>query len=57
MLAFITANYLWLIPTSLAVLEGITRLTPTKKDDGFVKRLGGAIDFVMDNVKFPNKSK
>lgn len=39
----------------LAIAEGITRLTPTKKDDGFILRLGKAVDFVLS--KLPNRVK
>ena len=39
----------------LAVAEAVTRMTPTKKDDGFVLRLGKAIDFVL--CRLPNRVK
>ena len=41
----------------IAVAEFITRLTPTKKDDGFVQRAGTLIKFVLDAVKTPNLKK
>ena len=41
----------------VAVAEFVTRLTPTKKDDGFVQRAGGLIKFVLDTVKAPNIKK
>jgi hypothetical protein len=57
MIGFIIANWEWLVPSVLIVAEGITRITPTEKDDGFVKRIGAAVDFVMNNIKFPNRLK
>jgi len=41
----------------IAIAEFITRLTPTKKDDGFVQRAGELIKFVLDKAKAPNLSK
>lgn len=41
----------------LAVAEMITRLTPTKKDDGFVQRIGAALKKVFDILGIPNNIK
>lgn len=38
----------------LSVAELVTRLTPTKKDDGFVERVGGIIRRMLDFLKIPN---
>ncbi len=35
--------------------EGITRLTPTKTDDGFMTRVGGLVDKLLQ--WFPNLKK
>lgn len=39
----------------LAVAETITRLTPTKKDDTAVERIGGVIRKFFDMLGVPNK--
>lgn len=41
----------------LAVAELIVRMTPTKKDDGFVQRIGNVIKKALDIVKIPNVIK
>lgn len=43
----------------IAVAEMIVRLTPTKKDDGAVQRIGGVIRKLIDYAKvvFPNNKK
>lgn len=50
-------NYAELL-TSLAIilvgLQALVRLTPTKKDDGAVERLGGYLSKVMGWLKVPN---
>lgn len=50
-------NYAELL-TSLMILmiglQGIVRLTPTKKDDGAVERLGGYLTKLMELLKVPN---
>jgi len=38
----------------LAFLESLVALTPTKTDDGFVKRLGGWIDGARRLVRVPS---
>lgn len=50
-------NVLMLLSAVVAVGEAITRLTPTKEDDGFVSRIGGVIDKVLDFAKVPNIRK
>lgn len=35
-------------------LEGLVRLTPTKKDDTALERAGKAIRWIMDLLKVPN---
>jgi hypothetical protein len=41
----------------LGIAELITRLTPTKADDGFIKRIGALVDMGFDLVKMPNRKK
>lgn len=41
----------------VAIGETITRLTPTKADDGFVERIGGFIKKALDALGLPNKVK
>ena len=62
----IIANLIWMYIKSnpemvigilLGLAELITRLTPTKADDGFVMRLGVLIGKVFDLVKIPNRKK
>lgn len=54
---WMTGNPYLSLTIGIAVAEFITRLTPTKKDDGFVQRAGGLIKFVLDAVKAPNIKK
>ncbi len=54
---YIKSNPELAIGIILGLLELITRLTPTKKDDGFVMRLGELIGKVFDLVKIPNRKK
>lgn len=43
---------------ALVVLgEAVTAITPTKTDDGFVKRLGNGIDKIAEMLKIPNNVK
>jgi len=51
------ANILGILLSFVIFAEGITRLTPTKKDDGFVERVGSFIRGVMDALKIPNVKK
>jgi hypothetical protein len=50
-------NYVELL-TSLAILmislQGIVRLTPTKKDDGAVEKIGEYLTALMKFLKIPN---
>lgn len=51
------ANYqgiLISLATILVGLEGIVRLTPTKKDDTALERAGKIIHWLMDFLKVPN---
>lgn len=51
------ANYQGiLISLSIMImgLEGIVRLTPTKKDDSALERAGKLIKWLMDLLKVPN---
>lgn len=56
-MAWITASPYLSLTIGIAVAEFLTRFTPTKKDDGFVQRLGGLIKFILDTVKTPNIKK
>lgn len=51
------ANPQYYILGALTIAEVITRLTPTKKDDGFVQRIGVVITSIFDNIKVPNRKK
>jgi hypothetical protein len=42
---------------SHGVIELITRLTPTKSDDGFTTTVGKKIDHLLDMAGVPNKLK
>lgn len=55
--AWLKLNYIGIfvvVGSSVLFLEVAVRFTPTKKDDGFVKRLGNAIDKLFDICRFPN---
>lgn len=57
---FLVANQIELVGVvmgMLAVAELIVRMTPTKKDDGFVQRIGNVIKKALDIVKIPNVIK
>lgn len=41
----------------VAVAEIVVRLTPTKKDDGAVERLGQVLRKIQDILKIPNVKK
>jgi len=59
-MAWITANYINLLLAVAAFLsfaEIAVRLTPTKKDDGFVQRVGAVVKKVMDFLGIPNNLK
>lgn len=55
--AWSAANYSGIL-VSLSILimglEGIVRLTPTKKDDSALERIGKAVHWLMDLLKIPN---
>ena len=41
----------------LGIAEIIVRFTPTKKDDGFIERIGTGLRLIMDFLKIPNRRK
>lgn len=41
----------------ISIAEVVTRLTPTKDDDGAVTRVGERIDKLLDLLRVPNKVK
>lgn len=52
-----TQDFLSVSGIGIMLLELIVRLTPTKKDDGFVQRFGGAIKLGLDLMRVPNIKK
>jgi len=56
-LAWIVGNPYLALGAGIAIAEAVTRLTPTKKDDGFVQRLGELIKLVLDSLSLPNLEK
>jgi hypothetical protein len=48
-------NVIQLMIAAVALAEIVTRLTPTKKDDGFIHRIGNTIDKLL--IWFPNIKK
>lgn len=48
------SQVLQILTLILVVGEMITRLTPTKTDDGFVTRLGAGLDAVLTLLRVPN---
>ena len=57
---WLMANYmeLFLVLGGLvSVAEVVVRLTPTKKDDSAVERIGKLLRQVMDFLKIPNAKK
>lgn len=60
LLNFVKENYIQMIQALLAVvfsIELITRITPTKKDDSFIERVGSVIRKIADFLKIPNVKK
>jgi hypothetical protein len=58
--AYIAANWYGILMAGSVILmaaEFVVRLTPTKKDDGFVKRLADAYAKLFDLLKVPNIKK
>lgn len=51
------ANVLQILILLVTAGEMITRLTPTKTDDGFIKRIGAQLDRVLTVLKVPNLRK
>jgi len=57
---WVTANYqdvLLAVASVVAAAEVVVRITPTKKDDGAVERVGSFVRKVMDFLKVPNVKK
>lgn len=57
---WLAKNYsevLQIITMIILVGEMITRLTPTKSDDGFMTRIGVGLDAVLTLLKVPNLRK
>lgn len=54
---WITENPYYSLTIGITIAEAITRLTPTKKDDGFVQRAGEWIKFILDKIHTPNLKK
>ena len=54
---YIKSNPELAIGILLGLAELITRLTPTKADDGFIARIGVLVGKVFDLVKIPNRKK
>lgn len=56
-LTWIQENFLNVVQIlTLLVVAGelITRLTPTKRDDGFVRRIGMGMDRLLNMLRVPN---
>lgn len=49
-------NMIIVITTFIAFLEALVRLTPTKTDDGAIKRIGSVVDWICKMLKIPNVS-
>jgi hypothetical protein len=59
-LQWIQENYVNALQALTALVvagELITRMTPTKDDDGFVSRIGDKLDWLLDFLKVPNLRK
>ena len=57
---WLTANYqdvLLSLAAVVAAAEVIVRITPTKKDDGAVERVGSVVRKLLDFFKVPNVKK
>lgn len=57
---WVSTNYqeiLISLASLVAFLEVVVRLTPTKKDDGAVERIGSVVKKLMDFFKVPNVKK
>lgn len=55
--AWMSANYVGiLVSISIIIpgLQGLVRLTPTKKDDSALARLDKGLNWLMDMLKIPN---
>ena len=63
MVQYLMAHYMDILGLVVAIFatgglaELATRLTKTKTDDGFVKRIGSAVDKLSDLLGLPNKRK
>ena len=54
---WIIANPYLSLTIAISVAEFVTRITPTKIDDGFVQRVGKLIKLILDTINFPNVLK
>lgn len=51
------ANVLQILVLIVTAGELVTRLTPTKTDDGFLLRIGAHLDKILTALKVPNLRK
>lgn len=49
-------NMVIVLVALVSFLEALVKLTPTKTDDGAVKRIGSVIDWIAKMLKIPNVS-
>jgi len=57
---WVTSNYqdvLLAVAAVVAAAEVVVRITPTKKDDGAVERIGKVVKKLLDFFKVPNLKK
>lgn len=57
---WVTSNYqdvLLAVAAVVAAAEVVVRITPTKKDDGAVERIGSIVKKLLDFFKVPNLKK
>jgi len=57
---WVTSNYqdvLLALAAVVAAAEVVVRITPTKKDDGAVERVGKVVKKLLDFFKVPNLKK
>jgi len=57
---WLKSNYsevLQIITLIVVIGEMVARLTPTKTDDGFIHRIGGRLDRILDLLRVPNLRK
>jgi len=59
-IAYVSANWYGILIAGSAIItaaEFVVRLTPTKKDDGFVQRIANLYGKIFDFLKVPNVKK